>query len=250
MNYPIISKSRIFIKNGLSKKLTFEFEKSKLAANIGANSKLFYVPKIIDFKKNTGTLEFEYIEELKTINECLVKDDTILPIIFDKLGKSLAIVHTQLVLPSGYKNYLPVEWIADEYHNIFVHGDLTIDNVCVDIASQTLVIVDWSTAPILKYNMTYGSRFFDIHWFISSIFLSTTTKYKYDLLKSLVNIFVDSYKKQTGMDFSLGINNMIQTKLLNREHFRQRLKKRSLINKIPFFIRMKRRNMRLTRYYK
>jgi aminoglycoside phosphotransferase (APT) family kinase protein len=54
--------------------------------------------------------------------------------------------------------------------NVFIHGDFAGFNLCFDEPSGRLVILDWSSAPFLGNIVTYGSRLFDIIWFVIFIF--------------------------------------------------------------------------------
>jgi hypothetical protein len=54
--------------------------------------------------------------------------------------------------------------------NVFIHGDFASINVCLHEPSGRLVILDWSAAPIIGRTPTFGSRYFDILWFIGCVF--------------------------------------------------------------------------------
>ena len=54
--------------------------------------------------------------------------------------------------------------------NPYDGGDFAGFNLCFEESAGRLVILDWSSAPLLGRNITYGSRFFDIIWLVIFIF--------------------------------------------------------------------------------
>jgi hypothetical protein len=54
--------------------------------------------------------------------------------------------------------------------NVFIHGDFACINVCLYKPSGKLVILDWSTAPLMGRTPTFRSRYFDVFWFASYMF--------------------------------------------------------------------------------
>jgi Ser/Thr protein kinase RdoA (MazF antagonist) len=51
-----------------------------------------------------------------------------------------------------------------------VHGDFTMNNVGWDEAGDTLVVVDWSTTPMIDPMATIASPYYDVHWFVFHLF--------------------------------------------------------------------------------
>lgn len=163
-------------KTGSPSLLAVEALKTQRAGEIGKSSGLFYVPRIINFDAKTGVLEFERLKGLVTLLDLAIKKDLRLPGLLEKTGRALVAIHQQLVLPDEMKYELPPEWMDRAGENVFIHGDFACINVCFHEPSGQLVILDWSTAPVLDRTPTFGSRFFDILWFASSLFHGAPSK--------------------------------------------------------------------------
>jgi len=163
-------------KTGSPSLLAVEAIKTQRAGEIGRSSGLFYVPKVISFDARAGVLEFERLRGLVTLFDLAVKKDPRLFELLEKTGRALAAIHRQLVLPDEVKHELPVEWMGPADENVFIHGDFVCINVCFHEPSGQLVILDWSAAPIMGRTPTFGSRFFDILWFASSLFHGAPSK--------------------------------------------------------------------------
>jgi aminoglycoside phosphotransferase (APT) family kinase protein len=160
----------IIRKTGEPDALEIEAAKASRAFDIGKDCGLFYVPKIVNFDATAGVLEFERLNGLVPLLDMAARKDERLLELFKKAGQALATIHEKLVLPEQMKHELPVEWMACPDENVFIHGDFAGFNLCFDESSGRLVILDWSSAPLLGNVVTYGSRFFDIIWFVIFIF--------------------------------------------------------------------------------
>ncbi|OHB74847.1 MAG: hypothetical protein A2Z25_09135 [Planctomycetes bacterium RBG_16_55_9] len=115
-------------------------------------------------------LEFERLSDLVTLLDLAVRKDSRLPGLLKKAGQALAVVHEKLTLPEEMKHELPPEWMAPAGENVFIHGDFACINVCFHEPSGQLVLLDWSAAPLVGRAPTFGSRYFDILLFVSSLF--------------------------------------------------------------------------------
>lgn len=150
--------------------LEIELAKTKQAIQIGDKTGLFYVPRVIDFRPQEGVLEFERIEGLCDFQEMIIRNDNRRYGFLEKLGQGLAITHETITLASGMKKNLPDEWMRLSEDYVFLHGDLSAYNICYQEQTERLVVLDWSTSPLLGGSFTYGPRTFDLAWFIYSIF--------------------------------------------------------------------------------
>jgi len=157
-------------KTGNPAILAVEAAKTEKAGQIAATSGLFYVPRLLSFDEKKGILEFERLRGLLTIRELILRKDPRLFGILEDAGRALAVVHEQLVLSDEVKHNLPPEWMVRPEENVFLHGDCGFVNLCYHEPSQRLVILDWSTAPLMGRTPTYGSRYFDIFWFVGLLF--------------------------------------------------------------------------------
>jgi hypothetical protein len=157
-------------KTGEPSLLAVESIKTRLAREIGEESGLFYVPKVLNFDAQAGVLEFERLEGLVTLLNLGVCGDDRLFELLKKAGQALAVIHEKLVLPEEMKHELPAEWVGPPDENVFIHGDFASINVCSHEPSGQLVILDWSAAPLMGRTATFGSRYFDVLWFTSCLF--------------------------------------------------------------------------------
>ncbi len=157
-------------KSGEPGLLAVEAEKATRALEIGQDSGLFSVPKVIRFDAEAGALEFEQLSDLVTLLDMAVRKDQRLSGLLKKAGQALAVIHEKLVLPEEFKHELPPEWMAPSGENVFIHGDFACINVCFHAPSDELVILDWSAAPLVERTPTFGSRYFDLLLFVSSLF--------------------------------------------------------------------------------
>ena len=185
-------------KTGDANLLAVEAEKAAKAFDIGKSTGLFYVPKVNSFNADTGTLEFEKLHGLSTLLDLAISKDRRLLELFEKTGQALATIHDQLTLPEEMKHELPAEWMDSPQENVFIHGDFATVNVCYQQQSKRLVILDFSAAPMLGRTPTYGSRYFDILWFVNSIFSGVPNKrlFNWDA-ESMAEAFLNGYAKQT-----------------------------------------------------
>ncbi|MHC4437635.1 MAG: phosphotransferase family protein [Planctomycetota bacterium] len=160
----------IMRKTGEPGTLEIEAAKASKAFDIGKDCRLFYVPKVVNFDAKTGVLEFERLHGLVTLLDMAARKDERLLELLKKAGQALGVIHEQLVLPEEMKHDLPAEWMACPGDNVYIHGDFAGFNLCFNESTGRLVILDWSSAPLLGNVVTYGSRFFDIIWFVIFIF--------------------------------------------------------------------------------
>jgi len=183
-------------KSGQSSLLAVEAAKTRLARQIGASSGLFYVPKVVSFDSEVGVLEFERIDGLITLRELAMRKDVRLYPLLKKAGHSLAIVHAQLFLPGEIKHELPPEWMGGSEENVFIHGDFNLCNVCFREDLDQLVILDWSAAPLLGGTPVFGSRYFDILWFVSHAFISAPNRrlFRWDS-KGIADALIEGYAR-------------------------------------------------------
>ncbi|MFC1604485.1 phosphotransferase family protein [Planctomycetota bacterium] len=188
----------IIRKNGEPGMLAIEAAKASKAFDIGKDCGLFYVPKVVNFDAKTGVLEFERLNGLVTLLDVAARKDERLFELLKKAGRALAVVHEKLVLPQEMKHELPAEWMASPGENVFIHGDFAGFNLCFDESSGRLVILDWSSAPLLGNVATYGSRFFDIIWLVIFIFYGAPRRclFNWDA-QGMGNAFLSGYAEHS-----------------------------------------------------
>jgi hypothetical protein len=162
----------VFAKDGFPEEIRLELEKLRLAHAIGESSNLFCVPEILDVDVPAGRLHLEHLTGLRTLAELAASDDPGLMPALRLLGRSLSAVHEQLRLSEEDTIPLPDEWMGLDDENAYLHGDLTVCNVGWDDSTGRLVMFDWALSRIIGVPATYGSRYFDLAWFVRSVFWS------------------------------------------------------------------------------
>ena len=178
--------------------LAVEAAKASRAFDIGRESGLFYVPKVVNLDEEAGLLEFERLSDLVTLLDLAIRKDKRLPDLLRKAGKALAVIHRDLVLPEEMKHKLPPEWMGSEDDNVFIHGDFASINICFREPSNELVIVDFSAAPMVERTPTLGSRYFDVLLFISSIFHGAPLRRAFNWnAKTMAEAFLSGYAEFT-----------------------------------------------------
>lgn len=183
-------------KTGESSLLAVEAAKASRAFEIGRDSGLFSVPKVVHFDDEAGALEFERLSDLVTLFDLAVRKDQRLPGLLKKTGQALATVHQKLILPEEMKHKLPSEWMAPSGENVFIHGDFACINVCFHEPLNELVLLDWSAAPLVGRTPTFGSRTFDILLFISSLFHGAPWRRAFNWnAKEMADIFLRGYRE-------------------------------------------------------
>ena len=184
----------IIQKTGEPDTLAIEATKTSKAFDIGKDCGLFYVPKVVNYDTKAGVLELEQLDGLVTLLDMAARKDERLLELMKKAGQALAAIHEKLVLPEQMKHELPAEWMGCSDENVFIHGDFAGFNLCFDESSGQLVILDWSSAPLLGNVVTYGSRFFDIIWFVIFIFYGAPRRclFNWDA-KGMTNAFLLGY---------------------------------------------------------
>lgn len=187
-------KSDIARKSGNPSLLAVEVEKTKRASEIGKKSGLFYVPEIVNFDSENGILDFERLDDIATLAELIINEDSRIFEILEKTGRALAVIHDQLVLPDELIKKLPRKWQDNSTENVFIHGDLSLWNVCFRKSIGDIVILDWSAAPSVGRCATVGPRLFDITWLVCNLFYNVPRKKFFGYQSSrMANVFLKGY---------------------------------------------------------
>ena len=190
-----IKKDRV-IKTSDPQKMEIEIEKTLRAYEIGKKCGFFYVPRVFDYDKDKGVAVFERIKEVNPVENVLKWKDK-RGLFIEKTGRALAVIHRELVLPGNMIIELPSEFRSPGTE-VFIHGDFNARNVCVRSGSPPIIILDWQTTYHHGGEATYGSRYFDLVWFIN--YMLWTLKPK-EVIRNPINTvakqFLHAYFKET-----------------------------------------------------
>ena len=182
--------------------LRVEAEKSRRAAEIGERSGLFSVPHVIALDASRSTLEFERIPDLTTFIRFAASRGPECAKLARRAGRAVARIHLDLRLEESMRVPLPDEWSSPNEESVWLHGDLTANNICIDPNSMEIVIVDWSAAPLVGRRATVGPRSFDVLCFIRHVMMGAAW---HQVLgwqgRSLCDQFITGYVKEFGSPF-------------------------------------------------
>jgi aminoglycoside phosphotransferase (APT) family kinase protein len=179
--------------------LRVEVEKTVKAREVARRCGLFTVPMVLEFDKTAGRAKFEYIPNLHSIREVIVSEAGSKPLM-RRIGACLAIIHKDLMLPEEMKLPLPREY-QDRHSEVFIHGDFGLANVKINPEGSHIVIIDWQTPSHLGTSATYGTRFFDLTWFIYDLFYRPVGRERYKMAvpaAPMAREFLDGYFEASG----------------------------------------------------
>jgi hypothetical protein len=148
--------------------MRIEVAKMRRGYEIGLATGLFRVPRVLEYDEAAGEAKFEWLVGLQGVRRLLANNPT--PELVARIGQTLAAIHRDLVLPDDMKKPLPSEFQLPGETEVFLHGDFTVDNVHVAGPGEPIVVLDWQMTDVHGADSTYGSRYFDLTWFINTLF--------------------------------------------------------------------------------
>lgn len=158
------------IKHARSDLIRIEAEKTRRAYEIGEASGLFVVPKVLDCDLEKGDLILERFRHIHPLATVVASRQA--PMMFaEKVGRVLAVIHNELVLPSQMVFPLPDCLALPGGTEVFIHGDFTTVNVCVRSGDDQLVVLDWRMVDRFGGIATRGTRHFDLAFFVLTMFI-------------------------------------------------------------------------------
>ncbi len=193
------------IKTGYPDSMRIEVEKTVRAFKIGQDCGLFRVPKVLDYDESKGEAVLERLHNIQPVRDVIAfgrRNDSLV----EAIGTSLAIIHDKLQLPKDMVVHLPPDFSMSG-SEVFLHGDLSVNNVCVGPKYPPIVILDWQMTNLHGGRATYGTRYFDLMWFITNLFYLRSRGLRYLLSNPTVSLlakkFVVSYFEGTGFEYDL-----------------------------------------------
>ena len=171
-----------------------EVEKTQQAFEIGKTSGLFRVPRILDYHEDKGVAIFERLHGIHDIGS-IITSGCKSGLLLEAIGKSLACIHKELILPKDMVWPLPTE-LQLPGSEVFIHGDFNGVNVCRSQDDNSIVILDWQMTQRFGGQSTFGSLYFDLMWFINYFFWRTFNQFRLNIPTALMaKIFLGSYFK-------------------------------------------------------
>lgn len=220
-------------KVGDSELMRAEAIKTIEAEKIALETKLFCVPHVLDFNQAQGCIKYEFIDGLQALRGVLCENSY--QSIISRVGKSLAAIHQHLTLRQELTVHLPPEYdFVDDEKKVFLHGDFTVGNMFLNKNDDSLVILDWQATKKIGSRATYGTPYFDMAWFVYSMFYRPSGRERYKMSISgarLSQLFLESYFEASNgrcsyAEFSSYMRKFLAIKLDTRKkgvHFKRRL---------------------------
>lgn len=176
--------------------MRIEVEKTRRAYEIGKNSGLFHVPEVLEYDEVNGVAVFKLIKHIHPVRSAM--DGSLrYKSLMEQIGRSLAVIHRKLTLPHGMTITLPSEFNLPGTE-VFLHGDFNGMNICVSPCLPPIVILDWQTTAVHGGQATYGSRYFDLIWFVNYMLWTPTFYYLFcDPVSKAARCFLESYFKES-----------------------------------------------------
>jgi|GEM_PF-6330966 len=153
-----------FVKRVDVDRVEAERARTRIARDVGLESGLFYVPDVRE--DGTDRLVLERLEGMSKLSRLLDQQDERVRALFRRTGRAIATVHRDARVTPGLDTVLEVR-TSESGERVFIHGDLTTDNVCYQADTDSLVILDWAAAPGLGGLASAGDPMIDVVWFLA-----------------------------------------------------------------------------------
>ena len=167
------------IKTAEPATMRIEVEKTLKAREVARRCGLFTVPRVLEFDKSAGRAKFEFIPNLLNLRHA-VNSELSSKSLMRTIGASLAVIHKDLTLPEEMKLPLPREYRRD-CSEAYLHCDFGLANVQVIPGNHHPVIIDWQISPRFEKPATFGTRFFDLMWFVYDLFYRPVGRRRYKM---------------------------------------------------------------------
>jgi tRNA A-37 threonylcarbamoyl transferase component Bud32 len=233
---PIEFRETVVRKGGPPYAIHVEAEKSRRAAVIGARTGLFGVPPVINVDSNFRWIDFERLYNIAELRGLILQGHPIATYpLLERVGRSLAAVHEQLTLDDTMKCALEDSGVDMPGEHVFLHGDFTARNVCVDLRTKDIVIVDWLTSRVVGETATFGSRFFDVIWFAFDLFSAYNMREPQWRRSPYVNAFLRGYLEGSRSNLSRESWRILQQRFASHARLviRTRLKSARSMHYLP-----------------
>lgn len=182
------------IKSSSPKLMSIEVQKTHNAYCLARDSKLFRVPRIIEYDQDSGICIQERIPGLLPISSMIYQR----PDLLAKIGHVLAVIHQSLKLSESMTIPLPHALDSDG-SKVYIHGDFNGQNVCYAPQSNDIVVLDWQMTSRHGGLSTFGTRYFDLIWFINYFIWTPSFRHLFhDPITLLSKSFLSAYYRESG----------------------------------------------------
>jgi hypothetical protein len=169
------------------------------AYQLSVESQLFCVPPILAEDTHLGTITIAFIPGLVSLKDYLANADCGAEM-SACVGRALGLLHRELHVAPEHVVKAPPPWLGEPDEQTLVHGDFNAINLCVDNASDRLVILDWQSSPALPFWCTSATRYLDIVQLIRSLLLQQHSFLAGNrFFSNRVRAFTAGYEKTAGI---------------------------------------------------
>jgi hypothetical protein len=190
----------VVVKSGDVDLMRVEVAKTIGGYEIAESCGLFRAPKVLDYNEEAGIVTLERLQDIEPVMPTVAfmkNSDHVLK----RMAESLAVIHRSLTLPDNMKVALPRELSLEGQTQVFLHGDFNGTNVCIDNRNQSIAILDWQMTSIYGETATYGTRYFDLTWFLNHLFVRPLHRYMFaQPAAPAARLFLQSYFKALDID--------------------------------------------------
>ena len=211
-NFSIDSENNLFRKFIPTNKFQHEVDMSKGAYEMASETELFDTPIIKEINSEKNEIDFELLEEITTLRAHFIsnfaysssaKQLSEFKQLFSRIGKSLNLIHSGKKYFEGIsRTTFPDGFFKADFNKdlVYIHGDFTLSNLLYG-KNNKLFIIDWNTSPVYGFSASCGPRYWDLSFFISSLFyFSISTFFSFKVRKELAKEFLSGYLKESDLD--------------------------------------------------
>ena len=189
-------------------RLGAEAEKTIRAFNVGKESGLFCVPRVLDYDSSKGILVLERLRNIRQLRSVLCGgwEGKSLVETIKTIGSSLAVIHSNMHIPEEMHVALPPE-LSFRGSDVVLHGDMSTKNIFITTDRPGIAILDWQMTLVHGGDATYGTRYFDAMWFTSNLIRLLSRldhnhnhgKHAVPMAKMFIESYVESYFHNTNI---------------------------------------------------
>jgi O-antigen/teichoic acid export membrane protein len=187
----------VIIKRNAPKLIRLEAEKTRRAFRIAEKTGLFKVPRILDCDPDKGEIVFERIRGIRNSEQLITFRPNGVELV-RTMGRALAAIHRELTLPADMVHPLPEQFPPSENAGVFLHGDYTPGNICLGKTTEPIVVLDWLMTRMHGEWSTYGTRYYDLTWFVASLFINVPRFPLCEPQAPVAKAFLRSYFEASG----------------------------------------------------
>lgn len=197
----------VFEKKVDSGKADAELLMSRKMVSFSKHHSQFNVPNVLKIDRDNHILTLEHIHNATPLRQYYIyalkkryKSITSLEDVIKMVAESIAIIHMEFGTGKSIIKYNLPDIYNNNNYETYLHGDLTLNNVLYNSQENKIYIIDWSTSSVFPFQANFGCKFWDITFFISSLFVtSPSTFYMSEIRCQIADLFIETYLNKSGL---------------------------------------------------